>query len=173
MALLQDEILRHSVVELLSLMATNAKARRTMSLEIVSLAFGTSDVSLLGHCELLSQLLSDGRFEHEPTDKVMLFAASAMMTRPDFAPYRFKISTALCCRYGSDTAFQAPETAEGNQDALVEWFTLALFGRHATVREVEKWLERCGAWLDHPSAGEKLSRSVSRSESSTPAPEDD
>jgi hypothetical protein len=81
----------------------------------------------------------------------MLFAASAIVTRPALAQYRFKISAALWCRYGSKTVqtLDDEQDGEGKQPgkALNDWFTLALFGRHATVREVRTWLGRCETWL--------------------------
>ncbi|KAJ3524913.1 hypothetical protein NMY22_g10796 [Coprinellus aureogranulatus] len=134
MDLLQNENLRLSVVELLSLMASEPTVRHTISLQIVSVAFGEGNIALLGHTELLARLISDGRFAEEPTDKVMLLFASAMMTRPELARYRFEISTALWCRY---------RTTSVEPNVLVNLFTLALFGQHATVLEVRTWLRRC------------------------------
>lgn len=60
MGLLQNENLRPSVVELLSLMSNDAAVRRTISLQIIASAFGTDNVTLQGHCELLARLISDG-----------------------------------------------------------------------------------------------------------------
>ena len=81
MGLLQDEYLRRSVVELLSLMSLDATgkrslsivtfgsfvthrmlllARETMILRIASIAFGPDNPALVGHIELLARLISDG-----------------------------------------------------------------------------------------------------------------
>lgn len=85
-------------------------------------------------------------------DRVMLFLGATMATRlkPADASHRFKILTALWCRYRSATIIPTP-TQDGDetleQNDLVAWFTLALFGRHARVDEVQEWLKRCDAWL--------------------------
>jgi hypothetical protein len=78
---------------------------------------------------------------------VMLLVASALVTRPHLAAHRFKILTALWCRYKdvSEAALQ--------QEQLVDWFTFGLFGRHTTVREVETWSKGCEKWLRGLEAG--------------------
>ncbi|KAF6763752.1 armadillo-type protein [Ephemerocybe angulata] len=147
MTLLDNENLRPSVVELLSLMSTEAAVRKTISLQIITLAFGPESLALVGHAELLARLISDGRFADEPTDHVMLFLASAMVTRPKLAPQRYQILTALWCRYGSKAlAYDADAKFLKNKE-LVDWFTFALFGRHATIHEVPTWTARSGIWL--------------------------
>lgn len=86
----------------------------------------------------------------------MLFLASAIVTRPKLAPYRFEILTALWCRYGSKSITPVhseplDKSVLKQPNDLVDWFTFALFGRHATVHEVRTWLRRCKVWLpDEP-----------------------
>jgi hypothetical protein len=72
----------------------------------------------------------------------MLFLAPAMVTRPKLAPYRFEMLTALWCRYRSH-----PIVSKEPKE-LVDWFTFALFGRHATEYEVRAWLEKGQMWLE-------------------------
>ncbi|KAJ3521074.1 hypothetical protein NMY22_g12464 [Coprinellus aureogranulatus] len=148
MDLLQNANLRPSVVELLSLMATESNVRRAISMQIISLAFGTDSGSLQGHTELLARLIAEGRFGGESIDRVVLLLASALVTRPNLTRYRAEILAALSCHYeskpnvpidqGSESQFVEPKD-------LVDWFVLALFGRHATVREVVEWSGRCDA----------------------------
>ncbi|RXW24839.1 hypothetical protein EST38_g994 [Candolleomyces aberdarensis] len=148
MALLQVEHLRPSVVELLSLMSLDPTVRQTIMLRIASMAFGPETLALVGHVELLSRLLSDGRLGEKATDYMTLFLAPALVARPQLAPYRLKILTALWCRYGRRTLedTDAPEKNVKHKE-LLEWFTLALFGRHATGHEATTWRTRCEVWL--------------------------
>ncbi|KAJ3538621.1 hypothetical protein NMY22_g5091 [Coprinellus aureogranulatus] len=153
MDLLQIANLRPCAVELLSLLATELDVRRTISLQIISLAFGTDTSSLQGHTELLARLIADdcrmdSRFTSEPIDNVILFLTSAMITRPNLAHYRFEILPALWCHYGRKSIIPVNHDTEGEvaeQNDLVVWFILALFGRHATDREVMEWSKRCKA----------------------------
>ncbi|KAJ3549204.1 hypothetical protein NMY22_g982 [Coprinellus aureogranulatus] len=171
MDLLPNDTLRPSVVSLLSLMATETTGtiassalvrdpltfkpvRQTISMQIIASVLGTDNVALLGHTELLARLILDGRFRSEPTDNVMLLLASVIVTKPKTASYRFEILTALWCRYRDNPKNSASEGAGGapmkQEDDLVQWFTLALFGRHATVSEVRTWLKNCSEWLPNP-----------------------
>jgi hypothetical protein len=81
----------------------------------------------------------------EPIDRVMLFAASALVTKPILrnSPFRFEILTALWCRYKTED-FDREALADKD---LIDWFTLGLFGRHTTVYEVETWTTGCQKWL--------------------------
>jgi hypothetical protein len=76
---------------------------------------------------------------------MMLFLAHTLLsTNLDLTNYRHDILTALWCRYGSKM------TLEPNDEPikqLAKWFTLALFGRHATTTEVKAWTERCESWF--------------------------
>lgn len=78
----------------------------------------------------------------------MLLLASPMVTRPKLYAQRFQILTALWCRYRKNP-FESSEFSLLNvkNKELVDWFTFALFGRHATVHEVPTWLERCATWM--------------------------
>jgi hypothetical protein len=60
MGLLQNENLRPSIIQLLSLMSADVTVRRTISLQIIAVAFGPDNESLRWHCELLARLISDG-----------------------------------------------------------------------------------------------------------------
>lgn len=62
------------------------------------------------------------------------------------APYRLKILTALSAFYTINTIQLALTSPHLFKD-LVDCFTLALFGRHATVHEVTTWRGRCEVWL--------------------------
>lgn len=91
-----------------------------------------------------------GRFGDEPIDKVMLFVATAMATGPKLAQYRFELLAALWCRYRSASVTPTHPVSRDKsvkQDDLVDWFTFALFGRHARVLEVRTWLKRSSEWL--------------------------
>jgi hypothetical protein len=74
---------------------------------------------------------------------MMLFLAHALVpTNPEYSQYRVKILTALWSRYGS-------KSLQKNSafDKLCKWFSLALFGRHATLHEATAWTTQCGLWL--------------------------
>ncbi|RXW20453.1 hypothetical protein EST38_g5409 [Candolleomyces aberdarensis] len=146
-ALLKDEHLRSSVVELLSILSTDIEMRRKISMSILTSAMSTELKSFVfvGQVELLARLISDGRFLHEPIDIVMLLVASALVTRPILrnTPYRLEILTALWCRYKLK---DVPTAAFEHRD-LIDWFAFGLFGRHTTVNEVETWSKGCREWL--------------------------
>jgi hypothetical protein len=83
-----------------------------------------------------------GRFKDEATDYMMLVLASALAsTAPVNDQYRHKILTGLWCCYG------AKKLTESASKTLFQWFTLALFGRHATQHEVTAWSRGCELWL--------------------------
>ncbi|RXW12175.1 hypothetical protein EST38_g13679 [Candolleomyces aberdarensis] len=148
MELLQIEHLRPSVVELLSLMSLDATVRRTITLSIAATAFGSEEHILVGHAELLAQLISDGHLGKTATDYMMVVLAPALVTRPELAPYRLVIMTGLWCRYGQRTPGNdnVPENP-ADQKELLDWFKFALFGQHITVREAATWRTRYGIWL--------------------------
>ncbi|RXW17402.1 hypothetical protein EST38_g8457 [Candolleomyces aberdarensis] len=157
MALLQVEDLRPSVVELLSLMLLDPTVRQTIMLRIASMAFGPETLALEGHVELLSRLISDGRLGEKATDYLTLFLAPALVARPQPASYRLKVLTALWLGYGQRTleAGDVPEKTVENKE-LLEWFTLALFGRHVTEHEASTWREhvnRGHKWINKPAVG--------------------
>lgn len=132
------------------------------------------------------------RFESDKaTDQVTILFASAMLSRPSFAPYRFQMVTSLWCHYRSNpfakqlnndgkgmqmtspsstsligsssedddhcleavTELHAPETfapetvAQEAKD-MVDIFFSVLFGRHATIAEVDKWNLYSRKWLN-------------------------
>ncbi|KAJ2928019.1 hypothetical protein H1R20_g9074, partial [Candolleomyces eurysporus] len=128
-------------------MSIQPAVRETISLRIISAIFGNDNAALVGHVELLTQLISDGRFQDTATDYMVVFPASALTTLPQLSPYRLKILTALSIRYPANTIRPSIETEPGKFKDLVDWFTLAMFGRHATVHEVTTWGTRCGVWL--------------------------
>ncbi|KAJ3548078.1 hypothetical protein NMY22_g1404 [Coprinellus aureogranulatus] len=153
MHLLQNESLRLSVVEILSMMAADSEVRRRISLEIITLALGREgkDTSVLhGNAALLARLISDGRFEHKATDNAVLFLASTMLTRPELSPYRFEISTGLWCRYrGRDFTDIAPPSDSDPSDDFVGLFILALFGgtrqrggSHPILQRGKEWVSQ-------------------------------
>ncbi|RXW11746.1 hypothetical protein EST38_g14109, partial [Candolleomyces aberdarensis] len=148
MELLQIECLRPSVVKLLSLMSLDATVRRTITLSIAATAPGSEEHILVGHVELLAQLISDGRLGKTATDYMMVVLAPALVTRPELAPYRLMIMTGLWCRYGQRTPGNdnVPENP-ADQKELLDWFKFALFGQHITVREAATWRTRYGIWL--------------------------
>ncbi|RXW17899.1 hypothetical protein EST38_g7957 [Candolleomyces aberdarensis] len=155
--LLQDERLRPSVVDLLSAASADERSpiRRKLSMSILASVLGQKTSASAGpYMILLARLISDGRFREEPTDTVMLFVASALVTKSHLAPYRFEILTALWCRY---KLRNIPGTAFQQKD-LLDWFAFGLFGRHTTVSEVKTWREGCEKWLgdggssEHPEA---------------------
>ena len=78
---------------------------------------------------------------------MVIFLASALTTLPQLSSYRLKILTALSVRYPENTIEPLIERESSKLKDLVDWFTLALFGRHATVHEVTTWRTRCGIWL--------------------------
>ncbi|TEB39622.1 hypothetical protein FA13DRAFT_13731 [Coprinellus micaceus] len=167
MSLLQSEISRPSVIELLSVMALESPVRQSISLEIMAEALRREGDLSQGYTELLARLVSDGRFGDEGTDKVMLLLASTIITRPNLAQYRFEILTALWCRYGTtviapyQVKTHAPEQGTATKpqpeiylepkdkatEQLVDWFEFAVFGKHATKHEVKKFLTRSAIWL--------------------------
>ncbi|KAF6763735.1 hypothetical protein DFP72DRAFT_482149 [Ephemerocybe angulata] len=147
--LLKNETLRPSVVDLLSLMSEgNPAVRRMITMRMITSFLGTDNVSLTGDVDLLAQMISDGRFADDSTDYIMLLLASVIVTRPQSAQYRFEVLTALWCRYSSKSL---QSDLYGSSIAvykeLLDLFTFALFGRHATEYEVSTWLVRCKAWL--------------------------
>ncbi|KAF5338704.1 hypothetical protein D9611_013363 [Ephemerocybe angulata] len=149
MLLLKNETLRPSVVDLLSLMSEGSPAvRRMITMRMITSFLGTDNISLTGDVDLLAQMISDGRFTDDSTDYIMLLLASVIVTRPQFAQYRFEVLTALWCRYSSKSL---QSDLYGSSIAvykeLLDLFTFALFGRHATEYEVSTWLVRCKAWL--------------------------
>ncbi|KAJ2916967.1 hypothetical protein MD484_g3468, partial [Candolleomyces efflorescens] len=149
MALLEVEHLRPSVVELLSEMSIDTAVRETITLRIISALFGSDSIgaTLVGHAELLTQLISEGRFEDTATDYMVIFLASTWSTLPQLSAYRLKVLTSLSVRYSYNTIRPRLKTDPGLVKDLVDWFTLALFGRHATGHEVTTWGSRCGIWL--------------------------
>ncbi|RXW20538.1 hypothetical protein EST38_g5335 [Candolleomyces aberdarensis] len=162
MALLEHQDMRPLVIDLLSLVSIDGKIRQVVSLGIASAVFASGNTKLsVGLSELLHRLICDGtekpssfaiglysnqekteRFKDEATDYMMLFLASALAsTAPVNDQYRYKILTGLWCCYGS-------KTLDGSaSETLVKWFTLALFGRHATTHEVTTWRSGCELWL--------------------------
>ncbi|KAJ3545862.1 hypothetical protein NMY22_g2274 [Coprinellus aureogranulatus] len=159
MNLLQNESLRPSVVELLSMMSADSEVRRRISLEIITLALGKEgkDIRVLqGNAALLARLISDGRFEDKATDNAVLFLASTMLTRPELLPYRFEISTGLWCRYrGRDFTDIAPSSDSDPSDDFVGLFILALFGGHVSEEEVNPFLERGQEWVSQNESATK------------------
>jgi hypothetical protein len=137
--------------------------RRSISLSIATNMFEEASTSLPeGHAHLLGRLVLDGalrlaidefvpalnlltlagRLQDQATDFMMLLVAHTFVsTNPDHKQkqYRDEILTALWCRYGSKSLQSRSE--------LAEWFTYALFGRHATQHEVKVWNKRCKSWL--------------------------
>ncbi|RXW17693.1 hypothetical protein EST38_g8160 [Candolleomyces aberdarensis] len=145
MASLEFEDKRPLVVELLSSVSLGTAVRRSISLHIASKVFAIGSTNLPeGHVQLLCRLVSDGRFEDQATDFMMLSLAHTLVsTNPHHPQYLPEILTALWCRYGSKP-LQANVSALGE---LGKWFTFALFGRHATLNEVNIWNKRCESWL--------------------------
>ncbi|KAJ2933121.1 hypothetical protein H1R20_g3955, partial [Candolleomyces eurysporus] len=101
-----------------------------------------------------------GRLHGMATDYMMLFLAPPLLTRPELAPYKLEILIALWCRYADAQHFpslvmnDAPvKIGEGKDDSdntrqtLLEWFTLALFGRHVIQYEATIWKERYEGYL--------------------------
>ena len=160
-------------------------ARQTITLRIASVALEPEHPDLVAHVELLSRLISDGAFSlilgttalwlkckigrlhGMATDYLMLFLAPPLLTRPQLAPYKLKILTALWCRYASarhclslPTNDDAPVTMGEDKDGrdntrqtVLEWFTLALFGRHVMQHEAKIWRERCEGYLRQSASG--------------------
>jgi len=79
------------------------------------------------------------RFEDDATDYMVLFVASAIVTRTRNTHLQFKVLTALWCYYGR----RDPVFYGSSQKDLITWFTYSLFGRHATPHEVTMWTLRC------------------------------
>ncbi|RXW12735.1 hypothetical protein EST38_g13119 [Candolleomyces aberdarensis] len=167
MALLQIDRLRPCVVRLLSLMSLDPTARQTITLRIASVALDPENPAGVAHVELLSRLISDGRLHEMATDYLMLFLAPPLLTRPQLAPYKLEILTALWCRYASARHVLSLPTNDdelvemgedrGDRDntrqTLLDWFTLALFGRHVIRHEADIWKERCEGYLRQSANG--------------------
>ncbi|RXW24841.1 hypothetical protein EST38_g998 [Candolleomyces aberdarensis] len=112
-----------------------------------------------------------GRLHGMATDYLMLFLAPPLLTRPELAHYKLEILTALWCRYASGpnclsapTSGDAPVKIEGDEEdeerekarqKLLEWSTLALFGRHVMEHEANTWKERCEGYLRQSASGVK------------------
>ncbi|KAJ3530069.1 hypothetical protein NMY22_g8729 [Coprinellus aureogranulatus] len=150
MGLLQNENLRPSVAELLSMMAADPEVRRRISLEIITSTLGEDRRELQGNAALLSRLISDGRFEDNATDNAVLFLASTMLTKPELAPHRFEISTALWCRYREKTFTDRDDLKLS--DDFVGLFILALFGAYVSVEEVKTFSTQGEAWISQKAA---------------------
>ncbi|RXW12173.1 hypothetical protein EST38_g13681, partial [Candolleomyces aberdarensis] len=145
MASLEFEDRRPLVLELLSSVSLGTAVRRNISLQIASKVSAIGSTNLPeGHVQLLSRLVSDGRFKDEATDFMMLSLAHTLVsTNPHHSQYLHEILTALWCRHGSKTL----QVYGATLSELGRWFTFALFGRHATLNEVNLWNERCESWL--------------------------
>lgn len=131
---------------------------QAIMLRIASMAFDPRNPALASYVELLTRLVSDGEYSdpciterllnsgigrlgEKALDYMVFFVAPALVARPQITPFaRFKLLTALWCRYGRRTE----EFELEKHDQLLRWFILALFGRHVTPDEVETWSKRCG-----------------------------
>ena len=71
----------------------------------------------------------------------MLLVAHTIVSTQKQKQHRDEILTALWCRYGTKNL------SRKSSSDLTEWFTFALFGRHATQYEVKVWNKRCRSWL--------------------------
>ncbi|KAJ2928032.1 hypothetical protein H1R20_g9066, partial [Candolleomyces eurysporus] len=153
MGLLDPKDKRSLAVELLSSVSRDAAIRQSISLRIVSKIFATGTTKLQeGQSELLGRLISDGRFEDEATDYMMLFVSHTLApTNPDYSQYRREILTSLWSCYGMKTLRN-----KDSIDKLGKWFRLALFGRRATPSEVAAWNEGCESWLKDEKESESL-----------------
>jgi hypothetical protein len=177
MGLLQVEHLRPSVVDLLSLMSQDApgkqffhvfasrshrtfSVRQTIALCISSMALGPENPAFAGYVELLTRFIWDGashpvwrkrvpkfeigRLKEEATDYMILFLAPTLITHPKIPDLcRRKILAGLWCRYSRST----PKFDDKVDGTLIEWFCLALFGRHVIRYEAETWSRRMPSWL--------------------------
>ncbi|KAJ2929990.1 hypothetical protein H1R20_g7117, partial [Candolleomyces eurysporus] len=190
MALLENQDMRPLVIDLLSLVSIDCKVRQVVSLGIASPVFASGNTKLsVGLLELLHRLICDGtekhpssaiglysnqekteRFKDEATDYMMLFLASALAsTAPVNDQYRHKIFTGLWCCYGFKTLDKSAS------ETLFKWFTLALFGRHATKYEVTAWRSGCELWLqDESRSTEQTAQTeqIGRTESPIPLSQD-
>ncbi|RXW12431.1 hypothetical protein EST38_g13423 [Candolleomyces aberdarensis] len=85
MVLLESEDMRSPVVELLSLASLDAAVRQAISLRLATKIFTLGSTKLQeGHAELLMRLISDGRFQDEAADYMMLFLAHTLVpTNPE------------------------------------------------------------------------------------------
>ncbi|KAJ3545863.1 hypothetical protein NMY22_g2275 [Coprinellus aureogranulatus] len=146
MELLQNEYLRPSVVELLSMMAAVSEVRRRISLTIITSALGKDKAVLQGNTALLARLISDGRFEDEATDNAVLFLGAVMLRKPELAPYRFEVSTALWCRYRGQE-FVRSEKDGGKASDFTRLFILAMFGPYVRAEEASVFLRRARGWI--------------------------
>ncbi|KAJ2923558.1 hypothetical protein H1R20_g13540, partial [Candolleomyces eurysporus] len=132
-----------------------------------SVALGPENPALVAHVELLSRLISDGAYGLIVGITARWLKSPPLLTRPELAPYKLEILTALWCRYASARHFlsllmndDAPvKIGEGKDDrgntrqTLLEWFTLALFGRHVIRHEADIWKERCEGYLRQSANG--------------------
>ncbi|KAJ2916979.1 hypothetical protein MD484_g3463, partial [Candolleomyces efflorescens] len=145
MVSLEREECMPMVVELLSLVACDTKVRRSISLSIATRMFEEASTNLPeGHARLLGRLISHGRLQDQATDFMMLLVAHTIVSTNQTQKqkqHRDEILTALWCRYGTKNL------SRKSSSDLAEWFTFALFGRHATQYEVKVWNKRCRSWL--------------------------
>ncbi|TEB39603.1 hypothetical protein FA13DRAFT_11553 [Coprinellus micaceus] len=146
MALLRNESLRTPVVRLLSILSTDTRVRKTISLRIINsvISMVKANEAMENYAELLARLVAEERFGREPTDFLVLTLLPSVLERQQFVAFRTIILTALWCRYGGERIALAVHHVPKD---LVEWLKFALFGRHATAYEVKTWCARCQSWL--------------------------
>ncbi|KAF8976809.1 hypothetical protein BDQ17DRAFT_1384449 [Cyathus striatus] len=142
MLLLEKDNLRVHVVPVISLLAKDVNVRKAILSQIISLSTSPGNHSFKGYITLLSRLILDQRLKTEPLDYVTILLACTLVRQPRLH-LRFQVASALWCYYNK----LVDESTI--PDDLVSWFTIALFGRHATKMEVDSWCELSSRWLSN------------------------
>ncbi|KAF9002326.1 armadillo-type protein [Cyathus striatus] len=123
----------------------DANVRKAILLHIISLSTTHGTKSFKGYITLLSRLLLERRLKDESTDYVIMLLACTLVRQPRLTHLRFQVVSALWCNYREERGeMKRPIPGE-----LVNWFTHALFGSHATPTEVHTWCKLGAKWLNN------------------------
>ncbi|KAF5324867.1 hypothetical protein D9611_004420 [Ephemerocybe angulata] len=144
MPLLDHSDLRSCGVEILSAICENVEVRQLLLRTVISLSIQPGTQLTAGLVEFTTRIISDARLKNEPLDHVFLLLAPVLATRVEFSRHQFELLRSLQHRYPTLPRMEPENKAKR---IVTEWFTYALFGRHARKHEVDTWFSGSRQWL--------------------------